>query len=102
MDAPANDGVITVHFPWMNTAAEDVRSCHNTLIQQQEDLRGFLSRLRGEWHGVGGESWDHAQQRWHNAADDLYLVLGQLYQALSAAHTNYTTSEKAIESFWSS
>lgn len=51
---------------------------------------------------MGGESWDHAQQRWHNAADDLYLVLGQLYQALSAAHTNYTTSEKAIESFWSS
>jgi WXG100 family type VII secretion target len=98
----AADGVISVHFPWMTTAAEDVRACHNTLIQQQEELKGFLSRLQSDWQGVGGESWSDAQQRWHNAADGIYIVLGQLYQALTDAHINYTTSEKAIEGFWNS
>jgi WXG100 family type VII secretion target len=98
--APAGDGSIAVNFPGMEQAAEDVRTCHNTLIQQQEDLRTFLNGLRGDWHGVGGESWDHAQNRWHTAADNMYLILGQLYQALSDAHTNYTGNESALENFW--
>jgi WXG100 family type VII secretion target len=96
------DGIINVHFPWMSQAADDVRACHNTLIQEQADLAAFLnSGLLQDWHGRGGASWAMAQHNWDQSADSVYTILGDLYRALSDAHTNYTMTEHSLESFWS-
>jgi WXG100 family type VII secretion target len=95
------DGLISVHFPWMEQAADDVRACHNTLVQEQEDLANFLnSGLLQDWQGRGGGSYAQAQNNWHLSAESVYAILGDLYRALTDAHINYTTTEQSLESFW--
>jgi early secretory antigenic target protein ESAT-6 len=93
--------VIKAQLDTMAAAADDVRRCHNALVQQHDDLKSFLNGLRADWHGRSGESWDQAQRNWDTSADGVYLILANLYGALSASHQNYAETETKLTSLWS-
>jgi WXG100 family type VII secretion target len=91
---------ITVNFPAMQQAVEDVRSCHNALVREKADLDGFLATLRGTWHGTAGTDWRTTQQHWNTAADEVQAILLHLNNALEVALHNYTKTERALEQVW--
>lgn len=98
--APNDPGSINAHFPAMIAAAEDIMQCHNTLLQEHDDLVRFLNTLRADWQGKGGESWQHAQDNWNSAADAIYMSLLQLHNALVDSHDNYATTEAQLNTMW--
>ncbi len=81
-------------------AIEDIRSCHNTLIAEKADLERFLQPLAATWISPSGDSWAQVQNKWNTAADGVYEILWNLYQALDAAHQNYTSTEAALQAVW--
>ena len=98
--APSDSGSIKAHFPAMIAAAEDIMQCHNTLLQEHDDLLRFLNTLRSDWHGKGGESWQHAQGAWDTAADAVYMSLLQIHNALVDSHDNYAATETQLNTMW--
>jgi WXG100 family type VII secretion target len=91
---------IKVNFPHMQQAVTDVRTCHDTLLNEKTDLDAFLNKLRGTWHGAAGANWQVTQQNWNRAADEVFLILLNLNNALEMALHNYTKTEKALEQIW--
>lgn len=91
---------ITVNFPAMRQAAEDVRTCHNALVQEKDDLDRFLNTLRSTWHGSAGGSWQTTQNKWNTAADEVHEILRHLFNALEVALHNYTVTERQLEQIW--
>ena len=84
----------------MAQGVEDVRRCHNALVNQKADLESFLGPLKSTWVGQGGDNWANHQRAWDQAAEDVYLVLLKLHNALSTSHTNYTATEANVAGKW--
>src|SRR5262245_59222006 len=91
---------VAVNFPAMRQAADDVRSCHNGLVQEKEDLDRYLTTLRGTWLGAAGDEWRHAQDGWNAACDEVNQILLHVYNALEMALHNYQSTERALEQLW--
>ncbi|HLH67538.1 MAG TPA: WXG100 family type VII secretion target [Candidatus Dormibacteraeota bacterium] len=98
---PVNDvGTLTVNFNAMLQAADDVRTCHNALVQDKEGLDQFLSTLRSTWEGGAALSWNQVQTNWNQACDEVNMILLHLYNALEVALGNYQVTERQLEQLW--
>jgi len=84
----------------MTQAVGDVKSTHNALVQQKEELDQYLSTLRGTWLGAAGDQWRVVQGEWNGACDEVNDILLHLYNALEVALHNYSSTEKALEQMW--
>lgn len=99
MGTPINS--INVNHPAMEQALDYIRTAHNNLVTEHDDLKRFLLNLQGDWQGKGGESWATAQNNWDTSADAVYDVLRQLMVALGDIHYNYMTTDSQLSSQWS-
>jgi WXG100 family type VII secretion target len=81
-------------------ASDQITSCGRALDAERDGLDQFLATLRSTWHGSGGLSWQQAQNNWHNACDEIHLVLNHLRNAVDAAHSNYHVTENGITNMW--
>jgi WXG100 family type VII secretion target len=93
-------GTLNVNFPAMRTAAEDVRTCHNALVSEKEDLEKFLTTVRQTWSGSAAGNWQKAQNDWGNACDEVNQILMHMYNALEVALGNYAQTERYLEQLW--
>ncbi len=92
--------MINVNFPAMRQAADDVRTCHNALVNEKEALDQFLHTLRSTWGGEAGGQWQNVQNQWNGACDEVNAILLHLFNALEVALHNYTGTERALERMW--
>jgi early secretory antigenic target protein ESAT-6 len=92
--------VINVNFPAMRQAADDVRSCHNALVQEKEGLEQFLTRLDATWEGNAAGRWAAVRREWYDACDEVNQILLHLYNALEVALGNYQGTERYLEQLW--
>lgn len=93
-------GTLNVNFPAMRQAADDVRSCHNALVQEREGLDQFLTTLRNTWGGSASGNWQKAQGDWNTACDEVNTILLHIFNALEVALGNYTQTERYLEQLW--
>jgi WXG100 family type VII secretion target len=93
-------GTLNVNFGAMQTAADDVKSCHNALVREKEGLDHFLHQLRGTWGGETSGAWKTVQDEWNGACDEVNEILLHLYNSLEVALHNYTGTERALERMW--
>jgi uncharacterized protein YukE len=91
---------VSVHFLSLHQAAEDVRIAHNNFVQQKADLETFLTKLNDTWWGGASASAMKARKDWNDSADEVFLILANLYQTLDDAHHNYTTRALGLEQMW--
>jgi WXG100 family type VII secretion target len=91
---------LNVNFGAMRTAAEDVRTCHNALVNEKEGLEQFLGTLRSTWGGGAAGNWQKAQSDWNNACDEVNQILLHMFNALEVALSNYTQTERHLEQLW--
>jgi WXG100 family type VII secretion target len=84
----------------LQQAVDDINRCHNAMVNQNADLKSFLTPLRATWVGQGGDNWDAMQRKWHDKADNVYEVLRSLHNALETGHSNYTVTERNIAGIW--
>jgi WXG100 family type VII secretion target len=88
--------------PAMAAAADRIKSTHNTLVQERDDLDQYLKRnLSPEWQGNAAYGYQSQQQSWNNACDDVQLMLENLHNALEIAMDNAQGVETALERIWS-
>ncbi len=91
---------LNVNFPAMSQAADDVRTCHNALVQEKEGLEQFLTKLDSTWQGTTAGSWVSARGEWYTACDEVNGILMNLYNALETALGNYQGTERYLERLW--
>lgn len=92
---------INVNLPAVRESADYIRSSHNSLVTEHDNLKSFLQNLRGDWHSNAGMSWETAQNNWDLSADAVYEVLWELYVVLANIHDNYIATDTALSRQWS-
>jgi WXG100 family type VII secretion target len=92
---------LNVNFPAMRQACDDVKSCHNALVQEKEGLDSWLkTNLDANWGGGAKDAWSGVNTEWNQACDEVNNILLQLYNALETALGNYGATEHFLEKLW--
>lgn len=77
---------INYNFPMIATTASNVHGAAVQLGTLIDDMTASVqTRLQSAWIGTGGESYQHMQNRWNNAATDMKSALIQLAAATGNA-----------------
>jgi WXG100 family type VII secretion target len=95
-------GSINYNFPAIGTAAGNIHGASVQLGQLIDDMTASVqNRLQAAWTGSGGDSYQHMQNRWNNAATDMKSALMQLSQATQnagdgLAHVNRLNAQRFV------
>ncbi len=76
----------------MELAANEVRRCHNALVDEKDGLNLSLRTLSGSWQGTAAQSWQNAQGQWNRSAEETFEILRNLFNALEIATGNFTVT----------
>jgi WXG100 family type VII secretion target len=92
---------LNVNFPAMRQACDDVRTCHNALVQEKDGLDSWIKKnLDPSWGGTAKDAWAGVNKEWNEACDDVNNILLQLYDALETALGNYGVTEDFLRKLW--
>ena len=84
----------------MQLAADEVRRCHNALLDEKDGLDLFLRTLTGSWTGAAADRWQAAQGQWNWSADDTFDILRNLFNALEIATGHFTVTSAQLARHW--
>ncbi len=90
----------SVQFDALQQAIDDIRTCHNALVQEKEGLESFLKNLGAEWYGSAAGAWTNTQNSWNQACDGVNTILRQLMTSLEEAHHTFKGTEYGLEQLW--
>lgn len=97
---PNQIDAISVQYQTMQDSTDGIKRAHDSLQHEHDQLYSFLQKLRGDWQGQGGESWDQAQSQWDGSFTWILAQLKTLHLTLVNSHNNYVSTDTALAKHW--
>ena len=92
--------MIHYNFASIGQAADDINSTSQRINGILEDLKSDLQPLVAEWEGESATSYQAAQKKWDNSAQDLNVVLGEVSRAVRESNDRISQINTNAANSW--
>ncbi|MBF0581390.1 MULTISPECIES: WXG100 family type VII secretion target [Corynebacterium] len=92
--------MIHYNFASIGQAADDINSTSQRINGILEDLKSDLQPLVAEWEGESATSYQAAQKKWDNSAQDLNVVLGEVSRAVRESNDRMSQINTNAANSW--
>ncbi|MBC6795129.1 WXG100 family type VII secretion target [Corynebacterium macclintockiae] len=78
--------MIQYNFAQISNAADDINRGNSTINGLLGDLKRDLQPMVNEWEGAASDSYQAAQKKWDDSAQEINDVLGQISRTVRQAN----------------
>ena len=78
--------MIQYNFAQISNAADDINRGNSTINGLLGDLKRDLQPMVNEWEGAASDSYQTAQKKWDDSAQEINDVLGQISRTVRQAN----------------